>query len=219
MLRRIGLVTIGQSPRKDVTHDMTPIIGSNVTITECGALDGLSTSEIEEFAPKDNEDVLVTRLSDGREVRVSYKKIMRRLVDCIRSLEKHVDIIAILCTGDFPKISSSRLIIKPSDLMLAIVKVMAPTSLGVIVPDDSQRCFAKRRWSAVSQEIHVKVFSPYTGRLEDLAKLTQDLRTCDVIVMDCIGYTSKMKDIVKKVTERPVILPRTLLARVLSELI
>ena len=39
-LVKIGAVTIGQSPRTDVTCDILPILGDNVQLLEAGALDG-----------------------------------------------------------------------------------------------------------------------------------------------------------------------------------
>ena len=40
----------------------------------------------------------------------------------------------------------------------------------------------------------------------------------DLIVLDCIGYTMEMKEQIHQLTGKPVILPRTLTARVIREL-
>ena len=40
----------------------------------------------------------------------------------------------------------------------------------------------------------------------------------DLIVLDCIGYTQEMKKMFAEKTGKKVVLPRTLLARVVSEL-
>jgi protein AroM len=40
-----------------------------------------------------------------------------------------------------------------------------------------------------------------------------------IIVMDCIGYTSKMKKHAKEITSCPVILARTVASRVAKELL
>lgn len=39
---KIGAITVGQSPRVDVTPDLWPIFGPNVELIEAGGLDGLS---------------------------------------------------------------------------------------------------------------------------------------------------------------------------------
>ena len=41
---------------------------------------------------------------------------------------------------------------------------------------------------------------------------------CDLILLDCIGYTIEMKQIFARVTGKNVLLSRTLLGRVIAEL-
>ena len=40
----------------------------------------------------------------------------------------------------------------------------------------------------------------------------------DLVVLDCIGYTQEMKRMFEEKTGKMIVLPRTLLARVVSEL-
>ena len=100
------MVTIGQSPRNDVTSDIKDILGSKIEIIECGALDELTLEDIKKLEPKKGEYVLVTRLRDGTQVKVSRNKIIQRIRECIRKIENYVDIIVLLCTGEFPEINS-----------------------------------------------------------------------------------------------------------------
>ena len=46
----------------------------------------------------------------------------------------------------------------------------------------------------------------------------QQKKLADLIVLDCIGYTQEMKKMFAEKTGKKVVLPRTLLARVVSEL-
>ena len=41
----------------------------------------------------------------------------------------------------------------------------------------------------------------------------------ELIVLDCIGYARGVKERIQEKTGRPVVLPRTLLARVVGELL
>ena len=41
-MKRIGAITIGQSPRVDVVPEMQQILGPDVEIVQAGVLDGLS---------------------------------------------------------------------------------------------------------------------------------------------------------------------------------
>ena len=52
MKKKIGAITIGQSPRIDVIPEMQEILGENVIILEAGALDGLTKKDIEKFCAK-----------------------------------------------------------------------------------------------------------------------------------------------------------------------
>jgi len=115
---RIGFITIGHSPRVDVVPEMTPILG-DVEIIECGALDDLTLEEIQKLAPREGDYVLVTRLRDGTQVKLSREKIVKHLQTCIEKLEKEVDVIGILCTGEFPELKSKKLLIEPSLLLLS----------------------------------------------------------------------------------------------------
>ncbi len=49
---RIGLITIGQSPRNDVTPLIGKFLGLKVELVEKGALDDLSAEEVKRLRPK-----------------------------------------------------------------------------------------------------------------------------------------------------------------------
>ena len=61
---------------------------------------------------------------------------------------------------------------------------------------------------------------PYEG-LEGIRQAAQQVAglDCDLVVLDCIGYTLEMKQIFAQATGKNIVLSRTLLARVVSELI
>ena len=65
MSLRVGTVTIGQSPRVDVTPDLRRILGDGIELVESGAHDGLRRERIAGMAPREGDYVLVTRLADG----------------------------------------------------------------------------------------------------------------------------------------------------------
>lgn len=216
---RVGLVTIGQSPRVDVVPEMRPYMGG-AEVIECGALDGLTLEEVEELAPREGEHVLVTRLRDGTQVSVSRERIIGRLQGCIRRLEAEADVIGLLCTGDFPELESRKMLIEPSTLILKTVEALKPSRLGVMVPDPRQVGWAVERWSKTGAAVTVQSASPYAGGGGGIEEAAERLRDADpdLIILDCIGYNVNAKRLVKRVTGKPVILPRTLMARVIGEL-
>ena len=86
-MKKIGFITIGQSPRDDIMKDILPIIGDDIEILQKGALDNLSEEELEEIAPQSGDTVLVSSLRDGRSVSMAEEKIIVHLQRCIDELE------------------------------------------------------------------------------------------------------------------------------------
>ena len=219
-MRRVGLITIGQSPRVDVVPEIRRVLGdADVELIECGALDKLSREEIAALTPERGEYVLVTRLRDGSEVKVARDKILPLIHGCISMLEPLVDVLGLLCTGEFPELRSRKLLVEPSNLLLKVVESLKVSKLGVIVPDPAQIDLTKRKWRHVTSDLSVLSVSPYTGTLEELRKASEELRDRDLIVLDCIGFNTEAKKVVATVSGKPVLVPRTLLARVLRELV
>jgi len=64
-----------------------------------------------------------------------------------------------------------------------------------------------------------EVVTVSNGR-DALEKAAEEIKNseADLIVLDCIGYTQEMKKMFAEKTGKKVVLPRTLLARVVSEL-
>ncbi len=218
MKRRVGFVTIGQSPRTDVTSDIMGVLGSDIEVVECGALDELTEEQIKSLAPV-NEDFFVTRLRNGREVRVSVKKIVTLVQGCVKKIEPLVDIVAIICTGEFPPIESSKPLVKLSTLIESVTRALSVKRLGVIIPDPRQSKMVYEKWKSVAQDVKIASASPYTGSEEELVEAARQMLDRDLVVLDCIGYTTRAKKVVAEVAGKPVLLPRSLLARVLRDLV
>jgi len=219
-VKRVGLVTIGQSPRVDVVPEIRDVLGSaDIEIVECGALDKLSKDEVARLAPREGEYVLVTRLRDGSEVRVARERILPLMQECIDRLELSVDVVGLLCTGEFPELRSRKLLVEPSDLLVKVAESLKPSKLGVVVPDPAQIDLTRRKWRGVAQDIKVLSVSPYTGTLSELRRAAEELSDRDLIVLDCIGFSREAKKVVATASGKPVLIPRTLLGRVLRELL
>ena len=58
MEKRIGIITIGQSPRTAVVPEMAAFFGDGVEVLERGALDGLTLEQAREYAPEAGLDHL-----------------------------------------------------------------------------------------------------------------------------------------------------------------
>lgn len=219
---KIGAITVGQSPRTDVTMDIRPILGPDVELLEVGALDGLVSEELRAMEPQRDDYVLVSRLRDGTSVRFAERFILPRIQTAIRQLTKQgAQMILMLCTGEFPdSLRADVPLLYPCQLLDGLVPVLAGDGrIGVVVPDPSQKSQAMQRWAGRAAEIYVSAASPYGDELE-IQKAIAELKPLDLdlLILDCIGYTVAMKRKLSRATGKPVLLPRTVLARIACEL-
>ena len=218
----LGALTIGQSPRTDLIPEVQTILGPGVDVIEAGALDGMTLDEVREIAPGPGDQVLVTRMADGTPVKIAEGRILPRMQRQIEKLvERGADIIALMCTGEFPDFRCKKLIVRPQKVLYHLVAaVSAGLSLGVLVPDEDQVDHAERRWRGAAARVKAEAASPY-GSPDVVRSSSAKLKEwgADLMVMDCIGYTLQMKESVRKETGLSVMLARSVVARVLMELL
>jgi protein AroM len=217
----VGLVTIGQSPRPDVVPDMAEIIGPGVEIREAGALDGLTSAEIDGLAPGEGDEILVTRLVDATLVFLGRQRIERLLEERIAELEAGGAILtALMCTGDFPKLRARCPIVQPQPVLVGALRGMSwPGRLGVVVPSVPHVPQAVERWRGEGFDPVVVALSPYEE--EDPAavgRASEGLRGSGLVVLDCMGFRRKTRDELRALTGAPVLLANLLVARVIAEL-
>ena len=159
----VGLVTIGQSPRPDIVPDMAAIIGPGVDIREAGALDGLTRAEVDALKPTGDDEILVTRLTDGTGVFVGKQKIVRLVEERIARLEREgVQLTALLCTGAFPPLRATRSLIQPQPVLFGTLRGMSwPGRLGVVTPSVPHVPQTEARWRGDGFDPVVVPLSPY----------------------------------------------------------
>ncbi|GAA6514716.1 AroM family protein [Merdimmobilis hominis] len=219
---KIGAITVGQSPRVDVTPDLWPIFGPNVELIEAGGLDGLTREDIEKFAPEEGDYVLVSRLKDGSSVTFAERYVLPRLQQCIDKLEKEgVRLILFFCTGDFPDNFRHKVpLIFPNKILLGMVPVLCAGKLAAVTPSEKQLEQSQKKWGNCGLEAKSYAASPY-GEMEAVEAVAREIAQtdADLVLLDCIGYTAEMKRMVAKITGKNVILSRTILARAVMELL
>ena len=220
-MKKVAAITIGQTPRDDVAGELEKVLGPKLRVVQAGALDGLSRAEIDALSPAADHDALVTRLRDGSDVIVGKSRIVPRLQRCLDRVAGETEAATILCAGVFPPFQSPHPVVMPERCMSAMVDaVFDGRRLGVIVPIAEQVESYRARWSRVDPRVAVVVASPYDdpARLVDAAEALRRAEA-SLVVMECMGFTSGMKQIVRDVTGVPALLPATVLAPVLAELV
>ena len=221
-MKTVGAITIGQTPRADIVAEMEKILGPGVRLVEAGALDGLSRADIDALAPDPGDsDALITHLRDGTNVIVAKRRIVARLQACLDRLANDVDAFVILCAGVFPPFTSRRPVLLPERCLAAMVDATFEGGrLGVLVPIAEQVDSSAKRWARVDARVLVTAASPY----DDASRLIAACETLrrggvSLVVMECQGFTGAMKQVVRDVTGAPALLPASVLARVLAELV
>ena len=94
--------------------------------------------------------------------------------------------------------------------------------LAVFTPSADQVEQVTEKWlRAQAGAVTVIPVSPYNGLEAVLEAASSQVKAdeIDMIVMDCIGYTVEMKEKIHKMLGKPVVLPRTLVARMINELV
>jgi len=222
----IGFATIAEAPRDDVIPTMRELLPHDVRLIERGNLNGLSQAEIEALAPEPGEVGIVARLKSGGETLLSHKKIyprMQRLVDELVE-DEGADLIVILCGADWSAIQSPKLVVNPGKVFPSVISALANgRKLGIIKPSAGQVNQEKEKYRMLGIDATVTAASPYTGeeRLELARRAAEEIREagCDLVWMTCIGMDEAMREVVGAVTGKPIILARSILGRIITELV
>ena len=220
-MKKIGAITVGQTPRTDLIPEIAPILGDSIEIIQMGGLDGLTKEEIQTMTPAPGDHVLVSRLKDGSSVSFGESHILPRLEACMDQLKKdQVSLILFLCTGEFPaEFHSNVPLIFPDHILKGLIPAISVKNLSVIIPTKAQEEQMPGKWKDCCDSLHVTSVSPYGDPLAVFAAAKEIPADTDLILLDCIGYTIEMKERIQALTQKPVLLSRTLVARVIRELV
>ena len=215
----VGAVTIGQSPRTDITADEAAI-PEGCRLIEAGALDF-----VEDFAPLEPEPgdtVLVTRLRDGSSVRVAERKVLPLLQQAIDRLEDQgAKAVMVWCSGQMPGSLHSRVpLLFAHRAERAAVQQMGFSRIAVVLPAAAQIPKVSGEWERIVDCVRGYAALPYAteaasdGKDNELACAARAISNTDAqaVVLDCMGYSTDMQRLVERLSGKPVFIPRTLLA-------
>ena len=221
-MTKIGMLTIGQSPRDDIIPPLKEILGPVHEILEAGALDDVTREEIEGIVFRPDDYLLVSRLRDGTEIKIHKRLILPHLQKRIHELEeKGATLTVIMCTGKFPPFQSQGLVVTPQEILRGVLEASLKNGkLAVVYPAEEQTHKGEDDFGRDGVTIYADHLSPYEGK-EDLEQLAERLKEQDpsLIFLNCFGYSSNVKKTVAERTGKPVIHSNVVVARVLKELV
>lgn len=224
ILRSLAVVTAGESPRDDVVPFLRRHLPEGTEIIQMGVLDGLDEERRESLRPSPGDYVLVSRLADGRSVTLGRDAVEPILSELVERAQEEAGLVLVLCTGDM-SLSQTGKVLFPgvlTDLTLRFLTKSGFKKIGVITPSSQQIPQTEEKWleslGPRIRSLRVVAASPYAWPQEG-PEAVGGLKGMDLVVMDCMGYTPQMKAQVAGSLDLPVILPLTLTARLLGEML
>lgn len=222
--RVLAAITIGQAPRTDIMEDVAPLLPAGVQVREYGALDGYTLERLDaECRFSSGDEVLVSRMSDGLQAHFTQEfvtPLVQAKID--QAEEEGADAVALFCTGAFPRFRHRGVLLEPQPLLHAAARALADgRTVGVLVPMPDQVEQAYRYWEGHGVAVRVASASPYLS-FDQVVETARDQfsgRGLAFVCTDCMGFSVRMRQAIKQATGLPVLLPRTLAARVLAELL
>ncbi len=230
MAIKVGMVTIGQAPRVDVVPEMAKLLGS-AEIIERGALDGLAPGDIEPLAPAADDQVLVTRLSDGSSVFLAKRLVtplVQKRIDEVEAAGAALTVL--LCTGTFHGLHSRRPLVEPDKILVGMLRgIRFEGRLGVLTPSTRHVEQTEARWRGYGFDPVVVPLSPYegghpgeqAGEAVSAAQIADALLAGGVglVVLDCMGFTRQTRAELETRLGVPILVANLLVARLVAELI
>ena len=219
--QRMGVVVIGQSPRPSVAGEIAAVLSPGMTIDLRGALDGMTRAEIDAIPPIDGYDTLFTLLPNGDSVIISKKAVEARAgLQIEKFASEGVKVTMLACTGKFPNLAPEGLVILPSAVLHKLVEAVLPKGrLGVFSPLAAQTELIGKKWQRDDVEVVGVTMQPGSddAGIDSAAQKMAALKP-DLVVMDCMGYTTANKARLRQAYDGPVILAIAAAARVVEEL-
>jgi protein AroM len=223
--RRAATLTIGQAPRADITPILQTHWPSQANCVHKGLLDGLSPAEIAtRFAPQPGDALLTTRLLGGTSVLLGKSAVQRALQEAISTLEAGgCEMILLLCTGEFEALKCEKAwLVEPDRVLPQVIAAMTQSrQAGIVVPLAPQAQTEARKWEALGCTPIYEFATPYEEDLERLARAAKALKSrgAEVLILDCMGYTERHRACASEATDLPVLLPNSIMARLVAEMI
>lgn len=222
----LAVISIGQSPRDDLTGELAAYLPSGTALVERGALDGLSAPDIAGLRPEDAADTLTSRLRDGRSVVLGMPQLVPLLERAISAAEQEgAEVSLLVCTGSFPPLRHRRPLLDAERLLTRGVSALLQGcgTFGVVVPLAAQQeTFAARWRSVLNMPVIAEAADPYSGSAHETipaAAARLAARGAEMMLLDCMGFTEAARQAAADRAQKPVLLARSVVGLAAGELL
>ena len=224
MKATLAILTIGVVPVSEVLPLLTEHV-SEQQITHLSLLGKMSREEVmEDYAVEAGEDPLATLLSDGKLAHVSRQKIERSLQGVIEVLDNQgYDVILLMSTANISSMTARNTIfLEPSRILPPLVSsIVEDHQVGVIVPVEEMLPVQAQKWQILQKSPVFSLGNPIHDSEQKIIDAGKELlaKGADVIMLDCLGFHQRHRDLLQKQLDVPVLLSNVLIARLAAELL
>ncbi|ELO8520410.1 AroM family protein [Salmonella enterica] len=224
MSASLAILTIGVVPMSEVLPLLTEYIDEQ-HITHHSLLGKMSREDVmADYAVEPGDDPLLTLLNDNQIAHVSRQKVERDLQSVVEVLDNQgYDVIILMSTAAIKSMAArNSILLEPLRIIPPLVaSIVDGHQVGVIVPVAELLATQEKKWQVLQMPPVYSLANPVHGSEQQLIDAGQALldQGADVIMLDCLGFHQRHRDILQQALDVPVLLSNVLIARLASELL
>ncbi|EDU2965813.1 AroM family protein [Salmonella enterica subsp. enterica serovar Ohio] len=224
MSASLAILTIGVVPMSEVLPLLTEYIDEQ-HITHHSLLGKMSREDVmADYAVEPGDDPLLTLLNDNQIAHVSRQKVERDLQSVVEVLDNQgYDVIILISTAAIKSMAArNSILLEPLRIIPPLVaSIVDGHQVGVIVPVAELLAAQEKKWQVLQMPPVYSLANPVHGSEQQLIDAGQALldQGADVIMLDCLGFHQRHRDILQQALDVPVLLSNVLIARLASELL
>ncbi|EBT1177998.1 AroM family protein [Salmonella enterica] len=224
MSASLAILTIGVVPMSEVLPLLTEYIDEQ-HITHHSLLGKMSREDVmADYAVEPGDDPLLTLLNDNQIAHVSRQKVERDLQSVVEVLDNQgYDVIILMSTAAIKSMAArNSILLEPLRIIPPLVaSIVDGHQVGVIVPVAELLAAQEKKWQVLQMPPVYSLANPVHGSEQQLIDVGQALldQGADVIMLDCLGFHQRHRDILQQALDVPVLLSNVLIARLASELL
>ncbi|EBB4807951.1 AroM family protein [Salmonella enterica subsp. enterica serovar Typhimurium] len=224
MSASLAILTIGVVPMSEVLPLLTEYIDEQ-HITHHSLLGKMSREDVmADYAVEPGDDPLLTLLNDNQIAHVSRQKVERDLQSVVEVLDNQgYDVIILMSTAAIKSMAArNSILLEPLRIIPPLVaSIVDGHQVGVIVPVAELLAAQEKKWQVLQMPPVYSLANPVHGSEQQLIDAGQALldQGADVIMLDCLGFHQRDRDILQQALDVPVLLSNVLIARLASELL
>ncbi|EDZ2587778.1 AroM family protein [Salmonella enterica] len=224
MSASLAILTIGVVPMSEVLPLLTEYIDEQ-HITHHSLLGKMSREDVmADYAVEPGDDPLLTLLNDNQIAHVSRQKVERDLQSVVEVLDNQgYDVIILMSTAAIKSMAArNSILLEPLRIIPPLVaSIVDGHQVGVIVPVAELLAAQEKKWQVLLMPPVYSLANPVHGSEQQLIDAGQALldQGADVIMLDCLGFHQRHRDILQQALDVPVLLSNVLIARLASELL